>query len=165
MDAISDGDRVSSGKSNIVLEAVKLATSLSGVLALAFGVYQWRESNLAARDGLDQRLVAEWQTHLASVLQAPDVFPYLYERKTPVDDDHRARVFLVADMRLEVIDNIIGNAVDNWPREEIDAWTAQFQDAFRRSPVLCGRFATNSTHYDSIEASLGATAVCAEDRK
>ncbi|MGE8126034.1 hypothetical protein ACQKQD_03560 [Methylobacterium sp. NPDC080182] len=140
----------------LILEYIKTAIALSTLVGVALAVWQWSSQNEALRLANDQKLEADWKDHLLYFVKEPDLHPYFFEGKQVDGSDplKRSRVIAMADVRLELIDNIYGVSEDIWTNTEIAGWISVFHDAFRSSPIMCERAIANQKHYDYIVSDV-----------
>ena len=135
----------------LVLEYVKLALSLGGVIAVAIAVAQWHLANLVARETVYQRMTAEWTDHLKFFVDHPKLRPYFEEQKQLASNDADAQTVLaLADVRLDTADAILTYAALWRSSDEIGGWKRTFSHAFQASPVLCARFSETKNSYGLI---------------
>jgi hypothetical protein len=135
----------------LMLEYMKLALSLGGVVAIIIAVAQWRMANLVATETVYQRMTTEWRDHLKYLVDKPRLRPYFEERKQLASDDEDAQAVLAfADVRLDTADAILTYAAFRGSSDEIGGWKNTFSHAFQASPVLCARFNETKNNYGLI---------------
>ena len=135
----------------LMLEYVKLALSLGGVVALLIAVAEWRMANLAATETVYQRMTTEWRDHLKSFIDKPKLRSYFEERKQLTSNDEDAQAVLaLADVRLDTADAILSYAAFHGSTDEIGGWKNTFSHAFQTSPVLCARYNETKNNYGLI---------------
>lgn len=135
----------------LVLEYVKLAISVLGIGTLLFAGLQWMAANKVANETVYQRIASAWTDHLRTILEKPDLRPYLEEGKElSADDPKREAVLALVDLRLDVMDAILTYAAPRWSEGTITGWRNTFASAFRASPALCVRLHENQWNYGLI---------------
>jgi hypothetical protein len=143
----------------LILEYVKLAISLAVLGAILFALLEWQQSNRASLHSNYLQVASAWRSHLLTFLERPSLRPYFESGKQLNDDDpNRESVLAIADVRLEVMDDIMDFASLAGVIDQIGDWKRTFAAAFRSSPVLCQRLAETRTNYGLI-VSIG-NAVC-----
>ena len=149
----------------LVLEYVKVVTSLGVVGTLLFAALQWRQANetaeranqaaiaanKAALLSVYQRIANEWRDHLQTFIRSPGLRPYFEEKKElSADDSNREAVLAIADLRLNVMDDLLTYASIHGIEKVGEGWRNTFLSAFRTSPVLCGRIRETQANYGLI---------------
>ena len=143
----------------LILEYVKVAISLGVLGTILFAVLEWQLANRASRQINFQQVSSAWRNHLTTFLERPLLRPYFEAGKQLNDDDpNRESVLAIADVRLEVMDDIMDAASLAGETPQLGDWKRTFAAAFRSSPVLCQRLAETRTNYGLI-VSIG-DAVC-----
>ena len=144
------------------LDYWKTVFSLGSVLAIGFATYQWYESNQKYRNDLDGRMTTLWREHIKFLIDKPDIGQYFIAKaEMPADSPVKASVLNTADLRLEIIDEILNNS-DEWRQEEIMTWKTTFVRAFRNSSILCSRYIETKSNFDNIENDLSTKRLCGD---
>ncbi|BAQ44106.1 MULTISPECIES: hypothetical protein [Methylobacterium] len=152
-------------KQKLGIEYFKAAISIVSVATLALGVYQLSSANKSARDALDDKLATEWRDHLFNIYESSELRPFFYEvLKIDKSDINYNKAMALADVRLEIIDNIV-NTYDEWPEHEIKTWKNTVSKAFSQSPLLCERYFKTKDNFDAIADELNPACLCRDSKE
>lgn len=143
----------------LVIEYLKLGASFAVLLSVLFAGLQWlnaneaaRKANLVANLALYQRMTTEWQDHLKTFVQYPQLRPYFEDKKAfEADDKQRQQVLALADVRLDVMDAVLTYAAMSGQGDAIVGWKNAFSSAFRNSTILCARLKEAEASYANAE--------------
>jgi len=139
----------------LILEYAKVAISLGLLGTILFAALEWQRANRASLQTNYLQVASAWRTHLTTFLDRPSLRPYFEAGKQLNDDDpNREIVLAVADVRLEVMDDILDYASWAGVSNQIGDWKRTFTAAFRSSPILCQRLAETRTAY-GLTVSIG----------
>jgi hypothetical protein len=139
----------------LILEYVKISVSLGLLGAILFAGLEWQRANRASLQSNFLAVASAWRSHLTTFLDRPSLRPYFEAGKQLNDDDpNRESVLAIADVRLEVMDDILDYASLAGVGDQIGDWKRTFASAFRSSPILCQRLAETRTTYGLI-VSIG----------
>jgi len=140
------------------LDYWKTVISLGSVVAIGLAVYQWHNSNRMYKNDLDSKMTALWREHNKALFDKPLVGQYLIRNGEIPDSATEAAVLTAADLRLEIIDEILNNS-DEWPKDVL-TWKSTFMRAFKNSKLLCKRYLETKSNFDNIEDDLSTEQLC-----
>ncbi len=134
------------------IEVAKLGLQIISLVAIAIAFFTYKEALNKSDQDTYRFIAVNWNDHLATFIDKPQLRPYFFEGKELPDNlDERMQIEAVADVRLDKMDAILTYFQQRGgSSEDIKGWTSTFEEAFRRGPVLCSEIADVEDNYGLI---------------